>query len=529
MRVDSRILINTLATYARSLLVLALGLFSTRWVLQGLGAVDFGLFGVVGSIIVFVTFFNTVMSMSVSRHFSFALGRCRMMGREDVSELRAWFNASLSVHFFIPTVLVLVGYPVGIWVIREWLVIPPNRLETCTWVFRLAVISAFLSMMAVPFRAVYVARQRIAEQVIYEMMGAVVSFAFAWSLLCYVGDRLFYYAAYQTGVGVLFSFIYVVRAWVAFPETRICFADWWNREKIRELVGFASWNLFGALGWLGNNQGMALVGNKFFGPLANAALNIAAQVSGQVTALTNALTTALNPEIVATEGTGDRSRAIRLAFTSCRLASLLNLLFMLPLVFEMRYVLELWLKTPPEGAVLFCRIALLTALFNSLSVGHAVAMGAEGHIRGYQVTIGTLMLLSIPLAWFGCKAGLPVWTIPGASALAVAVCSLGRVWWARRLLKMSVQAWTRDVLIPILFLCVLTGGALGSITFLLPVSFGRLLLTSGVGVLIVISCALAFVLSPVERDQIRMMVLRLLQKTGFGRPCVNGVPKEGAA
>ena len=42
---------NACATYARSVVALALGLFSSRWVLQALGASDFGLYAVVGALV----------------------------------------------------------------------------------------------------------------------------------------------------------------------------------------------------------------------------------------------------------------------------------------------------------------------------------------------------------------------------------------------------------------------------------------------------------------------------------------------
>ena len=49
-----RIAVNAAVTYARSLIALVLGLFSARWVLAALGAVDFGLYAVVGSMMAFV-------------------------------------------------------------------------------------------------------------------------------------------------------------------------------------------------------------------------------------------------------------------------------------------------------------------------------------------------------------------------------------------------------------------------------------------------------------------------------------------
>jgi O-antigen/teichoic acid export membrane protein len=491
-------LTNAGATYARSLLVLFLVLFSGRWILQSLGAVDYGVFGVVGSITVFITFLNTVMATSASRHLSYAMGKCRNAGSGDAL-LCDWFNVSLCVHFFVPMALVLIGYPIGAYAVRHWLVIPVDRMEACIWVFRFSVLSAFVSMSTVPFSAVYVARQRIAEQAVYDLASSVLNFGFAYCLLSYRGDRLIFFSFYKMAIVAAVAVVYVVRSWVSFPETRLRLASWFDREKMRELIGFASWNFFGALGWMVSSQGIAIVGNKFYGPAVNAALSVASQVSGQVTALANSVMSALTPEIVTTEGSGDRERMVRLAFTSCRLATLLNMIFMIPLCFEMQYVLTLWLKHPPEYSAIFCQLTLIAWFLNSLSTGHSIAMGAVGKIRGYQLSIGFGMMLSLPLAWLGCRAGLPPWSILVFSALAIGGCSFGRICWAKILVRMSIMQWVREILLPITWSCVLISLPLAAIVAFLPSSFGRLVLTTAISTILIGLTGYAFILSSDER------------------------------
>jgi O-antigen/teichoic acid export membrane protein len=490
--------VNTCVTYFRSLAGLFLSLFSGRWVLQALGTVDYGLSGVVGAMVVFVTFLSAVMAMSTSRHLSFAMGQ-RRTGDEGWEHVRAWFNAALFIHVVVPLVLLLIGYPVGHWLVRHWLVIPEDRLEACVWVFKISVFSSFFAMVSVPFRAVYVARQRMAEQACYELMATLLKFFLAWTLVSHCGDKLIYYAGYTAVVSVGFIAVFMVRAWVAFPETRIRFSHWRDREKIGEIIGFASWNLFGALGWLVNGQGIVLVGNKFFGPAVNAAMSVASQVSGQVTALSNAVISALTPEIVTTEGAGDRDRMVRLAFTSCRLAALLNLVFMIPLCFEMNYVLTLWLKHPPEHSVVFCQLALLSWFLNSLSTGHGIAIVAVGKIRGYQLAVGLGMMVSPPLAWLGCRAGFPPWSMFVCSALAIGGCSFARVVWARVLAAMSVRQWFSGVFSPVVLSCLVTVAPLIWIVKFLPESFVRLVLTTAVSGVLVGLSGWMIILSPVER------------------------------
>ena len=501
MGTGRRILTNAVAMYGRSLLVLFLVLFSSRWILLALGAVDFGLFGVVGSITVFITFLNTVMSMSAARHLAFAMGECRKMPPEaGADSLKRWFNASLSIHIVVPAVLVLVGYPVGVYAVRHWLTIPPDRVAACVWVFRFSVLTAFVSMSTVPFSAIYLARQKIAEQSAYDVLSSILNFVFAYSLLRYQGDGLCYYACYKMGISVLVSTVFVTRALVSFPETRVNVAYWWDRDRVRQLLGYASWNFFGALGWMVKDQGLYIIANKAFGPVVNAAMSVAGQVSGQVTALANSVMSALTPEITSTEGAGDHAKTVRIAFTSCRMAALLCMVFMIPLCFEMQYVLNLWLKNPPAWSALFCQLTLLGWFLHALSTGHAIAMGAVGKIRDYQLSIGGGMILCLPVAWTCCHYGLPPWCILVVSVLTMAFCSFGRVLWAKPLAGMAIGQWFREVFNPVALSCALVSMPLALLVWLLPSNFFRLCLVSAVGGLGVVLTGWIFVLRPEERN-----------------------------
>lgn len=492
MASKATIVMNTMGTYFRSLVALFLGIFTARWVLLGLGKVDFGLFAVVGTIITFITFINTVMSQSASRHLAYAIGK-----GEDVKQ---WFNSSLSVHVLVPLLLVVVGYPIGTYVVAHGLTIPPERIEACQWVFRLSLLNAFFTMASVPFGALYIARQRIAEQSLYGVATSCINCVLAYVMLSWNGDRLIFYSAYITCVSLAMLAIYVVRTWCIFPESHIDFSAWWDKAKVRALFSFAGWNALGAFGWLVKNQGLVILTNKFYGPAVNAAMGVAQQVSGQVNSLSNALMAALTPEIVSTEGAGDRSRMLRLSMSANRFACLLLFVFAFPLCLEMEYVLTLWLKHPPEWSVLFCQLTLVGMFFNNLTTGHAIAMGANGKIAAYQITMGGMMVLSLPAAYIGCKCGLAPWVVLVVSAATLGALTLGRVFWARRLVAMPVRAWLGGLVVPFAALIVLEGLLLLPIRWVMTESFARLCVVSLLSGVLTVGCAMLFVLSTQERE-----------------------------
>jgi O-antigen/teichoic acid export membrane protein len=399
MNSSQRILLNTVATYGRSLLALGLALFSSRWVLAALGQSDYGLFAVVGSIIVFITFLNNVMSVSAARHFSFSIGR------GDTEEVVRWFNASLGIHLVLPVALILAGWPVGEHLIRHVLVVPDGRVDACLLVFRLSLISAFTGMVSVPFLAMFSARQRLVEPAFWGLLQAALIFGLAWSLDRVPGDSLRIYAAGMVAIASGGHAVQSIRAWWLFPECRIERRYWFDGKKLQGIASFASWSLMGSLGKMASVQMPSFLLNLYHGTRANAAYGIATHVSNHASSLTVARMGAMSPEIIASEGRGDRSRVFDLALRTCKFATLLVLLFAVPLLIEMDYVLKAWLRIPPDHAAALCRGMLAILLVDKLTIGHMMAVNASGRIAGYQLTLGTINLLSVPLAWLFLRAG----------------------------------------------------------------------------------------------------------------------------
>jgi len=479
MTATQRIALNTAAAYGRSLFALVLGLFSARWVLNALGVTDFGLYGVVGSIIIFITFINTVMSGSVARFYAYAIGQGMCLCPADaVLDLRKWFNTAFSIHIILPTLLMLVGYPIGIYAIHHWLTIPADRIQACVWVFRISLVTAFVNMSSVPFVAMYTAHQLITELAFWGIVSSVCSFAGAFSLFYFQSDRLIIYALYMMGIGAGIPVLQVIRAVIKFPACRLNYHYLFEFERLRNFFNFAGAKLFGGVCVILRNQGGVILVNRFFTPAVNSAFSISMQVSGQTNSLSQALIGALLPAIVSKEGTGDRAGMLKLASSACRIASLLVLLFTVPLLFEMDTVLRVWLVTPPAHTSEFCIGMLVILLIDKLSVGYMLAANAYGkRIIVYEIVLGTILLLAFPITWMSYRSGI------GPVALAYSLCgtmvlnTLARIWFCRWQLKMSFRAWLRSVVIPVTCVFCLSSFACYLIVSFMPQTVYRVLIT----------------------------------------------------
>lgn len=469
MTATQRLVLNTVATYLRTVLAAGLGLFSSRWVLNSLGQTDFGLFSVVGSLIIFVTFLNNVMAASAARHFAFAIGQ------RDRDEVNKWFNAALSTHLFFPIALIIIGWPIGEYCIVHVLTIPPDRVKICTWVFRLSLVSAYVSMASIPFVAMFRAKQNIAELALWETLQSVCTFTLALSLSLATGDRLLFFAAGMVAIPVFIQSVLVCRALFAFPECRIKVQLWFNAVRIREIFGFASWSLIGMSGGLLRNQGSAILLNLYFGPSVNAAYGIANQVTAQAGNLSSAMFGAFSPEITSSEGRGDRGRMLDLSQRASKFGTLLMLFFSVPLIVEMENILKLWLVEPPMYTAMLCQLMVGTFLLDRLSVGYMSAVSAYGKVAGYQATIGSILFMTLPLAWLFLSFGAPPTSVGLAFVLIQVLCSLGRVLWVRHLFGVSVRGWLMAIVWPCSIVAIVTVLSAMVPVWLMPATLYRLL------------------------------------------------------
>ena len=146
---------------------------------------------------------------------------------------------------------------------------------------------------------------------------------------------------------------------------------------------------------------------------------------------------------------------------------------------EMKYVLQLWLVEPPIYAAAFCRLILGTFLLDRLSTGYMLAVNAHGRIAGYQASIGTILVLTLPLAWLFLYMGFAPTSVGLAFIITMIFISVGRALWAKRLLGSPVRRWVKTVVIPC---CIV--GSLATVVASFPwyffdPSFLRLLLVTG--------------------------------------------------
>ncbi len=474
-----RILVNVLATYGRTIFAFLCGLFTARWTLLALGEIDYGLYGVVGGLSFFITFFNSVLSDSVSRFYAVALGRGGESSAGGTLECRKWFNTALAIYTVVPLVAAAVCMPAGLWAVLNWLEIPPDRVGACVMVFSLVTTTAVAAMFCTPFQAMFIAKQRIAELAIYSFVQTVVNVIVVYYMVSHPRDWLSDYAVYRCLLAVVPMAIIVLRAALVFPECRILPRDLWNAGRTRQILGYAAWQVFGAGGTLARAQLMQILVNRRFGPGANASVTVANTVNGYASVFTTDLAAAFAPAVYTACGAGDHALMRRLADRVSKFGLAISLMAMLPLALEMPEIMRLWLKTPPAHSAALCLLIMASSFAGQAVAGHEIVSNALGRISHYQMVSGLGLMTALPLAWLLAMAGCSLPAAIGGALLASMLASVaGRLVVARREVGMGVRKWLRSAVLPVASVA-LPSVAAGLLPRLwMAVSFGRVCVTA---------------------------------------------------
>lgn len=517
---NARIVLNIVATYGRSLYALALGLFTARWALWALGHVDYGLMGVVGGLAAFISFFNQLLATAVARFYAVAVGRESVADDKSAAleDTRKWFTVAAVLHAILPSLLLLAGYPAGLWVVRRFLEIPPDRLSDCVWVFRFVCASTFVSMLCVPVQAMYAAKQLIAELTVYSFATTTLNAFFLFFMVSHPGVWLAKYAFWTCLLAIAPQVLVALRGFALFPECRFRFAQAGLLSRAARLGRFAGWQLFGQLGSLLRAQGIQILLNKFFGPAVNAAMKMANDVNAQCQTLSVSLLGAFQPAIVSAFGAGDFDRMRALSFRACKFSMLFVLLFVLPLSLELREVLLLWLGDPPPFVHGLCLCMFVVTAIDQSSVGHMMAMNASGRIAAYQAFLGSVLLLTLPLAWLFFACGLGVYWVGAALLSTTLVCAVGRVAFARFTVGMAPLPWLKGVVLPVAAVSALSLAAGCLPRLWLPPSPVRVLVTVAVCVPFFLSLVWGFLLAPSERGAVLAKLQSFRNRFAQGRP-----------
>ena len=445
---NKRIAKNTLLLYIRMFIMMGVSLYTSRVVLQKLGVDDFGLYNIVGGVVVLFSVFNSSLAGSTQRFLNYE------MGREDVSSVNKVFQCSIMLHVILCVILIILAETIGLWYINTYLNVPLGRYDAASIVYQLPVLTFCINVLRVPFNACIIAHEKMDFYAYVSVAEAGLKLIVAFMLTMCDFDRLILYSVLILLVTVLVNVSYVIYCSKNFPDIKTKIL--WDRKKIKGMLSFSGWSLFGSAAVISAQHGINLVLNFFCGVGLNAAAGIAHQVTSAMYGFISNFQTAFNPQIVKLYAQKQLNDYFNLIFRASKFSFLLFWLISVPVFLYAPMLLEFWLDEVPPHAVSFCRVILIYLLIDALNGPLWTAVNATGKIRIYQILMSGIILCNIPVAilllWFGLAPEL-VWI---SKIIFTIIAMIVRWGYLRRIVGFPYCKYITNVIIPLLLVIFLT-------------------------------------------------------------------------
>lgn len=400
----STIIKNTGIMYVRQLVLLCLGLFSTRYILDSLGTEDFGIYSLIAGLVGFLSFLSGSMAGATQRFMSY--------NQKDSSNrsLAEVFNSSMLLVFIIGVILVIGLEIMSYFLFSGRLNISPLRIDAAKFVFHCMVASTFFTVISVPYDACIITHENM---VFYAIVGVMESIGkFAISIVLYLTPsfriELFSLLIVCLTLVCLTAKVIYSRAHYAETAIRLLFV---KKRIVQEVSSFTLWTVFSSVCNIIRSNGQDILLNLFYGVTMNAAYGISKQVTGATTGVVGQFFLASRPQIIGHVSRKEDTRALQMAQSVYKISLLLMALFSIPMIVEMPFVLTLWLKNVPENATVFCRFALVSALLLMSTQGFNALIEGVGKIRAYRFATGLCSLAAFPIAYLFLKNGYPPYAI----------------------------------------------------------------------------------------------------------------------
>lgn len=468
---NRRIVKNTIFLYFRSFLMIAVNLYASRVILQALGVDDYGLYGAIGSIVAMFTIISGVLSIGTSRFLTFELG----LGNAE--KLRKTFSASFTMHLGMAVFLFLLLESIGLWFVNNKMNIPEGREFAANVVYQLSILTCMFNLVQVPYSASIIAHERMGIYAYVGIAEALFKLALVLVLL-YIptSDNLIAYAIILAGWQIALQLFYFWYCHRNFQEAHLTICK--DKNIYKSMLSYSLWDFLGQFCATGNNQGINILINMFFGVAVNAARTIAYQVQNAITLFSNNFMTAVNPQIVKSYAQGDTKRFFELIYESGKYSYYLLFMVSLPIFLEAEYILKLWLVEVPEYTVLFLRFVMAISLFNVIERPLINGIHATGHVKVLNLTSGLYSACTfLPTVFILFKIGFPVWSCFVVLAFNSIVC----IWLEIRALYIEVKFDVWDYLLKVYVHSISTSVMPIAISilplFFMEESFMRLLVT----------------------------------------------------
>lgn len=444
---SKRIAKNTAMLYVRMALLMCISLYTSRVVLRELGVVDFGVYNLVGSVVVFFSFLNGMMTSASQRYLSVAIGKAE---KNFVAQI---FSMSMNLHVSLAILIFVFAEIIGVWFIGNGLNIPSHRMNAAMLVFQASILATSINVVRVPCNAAIIAYEKMDFYAYSSMLEGVLKLAIVWILALLPFDKLITYSILLLAVSIIMTSWYRYYCYRKFPNCK--YIKGWNKNLAKEMLSFSGWNLFGALGDAAYKLGTGFVLNIFCGVTLNAVLGITNQVRSTIYSFVSNLQVAANPQIIKSYATEQYDYYQSLVCRISKYSYFLMLYLAIPIMINVDCILKIWLDTPPAYTNIFIVLVMGFALTDCLQGPLWTTMQANGNLKWNQIATSVCLLANLPLTYLAFWLGFPPASLMIIQIIMAIVTLVVRVVFSHRMAHINWVVYIRKTILPIIIVSII--------------------------------------------------------------------------
>lgn len=438
---------NTMMLTIKMLFLLVVNLYTSRVLLKALGVEDYGIYNAVGGIVTMFTIISGSITAAITRYLTYELGK------GEGNKLSNIFSTSVIVQAAIAGIVILLAETVGLWFLNTHMNIPADRMYAANWVFQFSIITFAINLISIPYNAAIIAHEKMSTFAYISLYEGIFKLVVSYAIFISPIDTLIFYALALCFLSLSVRFIYTIYCKRKFNE---CTLRWtFDCKLTKEIFGFAGWNFIGATAGLLRDQGGNIVINIFCGPAANAARGIAYQVNSAVHSFLSSFTTAMHPQITKSYASGDNQYFMLLLFRGSKLSYFILFTLSLPILINTEYIVNLWLGKNPEHTTDFIRLVLILSMSEAISTPLVTAMLATGNIKRYQIIVGGLNMMNLPISYILLRSGLSPDYVFITAIIISQFCLYARLYLLKSMINLDSIRFFKDVYLKIIVATIL--------------------------------------------------------------------------
>lgn len=501
---NKRIFKNTMLLYFRMLIMMCISLYTSRIILSVLGVNDYGIYNVIGGVVAMFSIISGAISGAISRYVTYELGK------NNIEKLKVIFSTSINIQIGMCVLIGILAEFIGTWFLDNKMVISPDRLQAAHIVLQCSIITFLINLISLPYNATIIAHEKMSAFAYISIIEVILKLIAVFTLYISPIDKLELWAILLMTISIIIRLIYGNYCKKNFEECSYHFI--WNKKIFLSMISFSGWSYVGAIAGVCRTQGINIILNLFFGPVVNAAIGVANQVNNAVHAFVNNFMAAVNPQITKSFASGNIDYMIKLIFMSSRFSFYLLLLLSLPLIIEVDYILKIWLGNVPQHSNSFVRLILIFALWEELATSLITSALAYGSIKKYQLTVGLLNLLNLPVSYLLLKLGFFPEITMYVSIILSHLCLFVRVYLLKDMIGISMKKYFFNVYLNVTLVALISFIIPYLISSYFESNFFRFIAITIVSIITTIICILFIGCNKTERDFLQLKIKEIINK-----------------